>query len=140
MQLPLFLSLTFMTLALSASAQTTRVWNSNDIHWQEINSDGSKYAVLEGDRSKPGPFTYAFFLPSGVWEQPHTHTGTARVCVISGTLLLGDGPRLIKANARAMPSGTFFLVAANAPHWEGARGDTLIIGIGIGPWKTALMK
>jgi hypothetical protein len=54
---------------------------------------------LEGDRSRPGPFTY-------------------------------------KAKARSIAAGGAFFVARNAPHWEGARGDTLIIGVGVGPWKT----
>lgn len=121
---------------LTAYGQSVSVWKSGQIRWQEINSDGSKYAVLEGDRSKPGPFTYAFWLPNGVWERPHMHTGTARVTVVSGTLLLGEGRVLRKNSAEALTSGSVFVVPANVPHWEGARGDTLIVGVGTGPWIT----
>jgi quercetin dioxygenase-like cupin family protein len=121
-------------------AQASTIWDPARIHWQEQNADGSKYAVIEGDRSKPGPFTYAFLLPDGVWVPPHSHTGTARVFVVSGTLLLGDGPSLDKSTARAIPSGGVFLVPHDSPHWEGAKGETLIVGIGIGPWKTTYLE
>lgn len=123
---------------LQALGQSSTILKPEQIRWQEINADGSKYAVIEGDRSKPGPFTYAFFLPDGVWESPHRHTGTARVVVVSGTLLLGDGLVLNQSKARPVPAGSFFLVPKDAPHWEGAKGDTFIIGVGIGPWTTTI--
>ena len=135
MRLLLLLRLLF---AASVYSQTSVVWDPKSIHWQDINQDGSKYAVLEGDRSKPGSFTYAFFLPNGVWVGPHTHTGTARVFVVSGTLLLGDGKIIDKTSARPIPKGHVFLVPQNAPHWEGAKGDALIIGVGTGSWKTTV--
>ena len=41
-----------------------------------------------------------------------------------------------KASAHPIGAGNVFLVPKDAPHWEGAKGDTLIIGVGTGPWKT----
>ena len=54
-------------------------WNPGNIVWQRTDSDGTKWAVLEGDKDAPGKaFTYAFFLPAGHWEH-HFHNQDARV-------------------------------------------------------------
>ena len=54
--------------ALSASAQEPLAWDAKNIVWQDIEPDGTKYSVLEGDRNAPGKaFTYAFFIPAGYW-------------------------------------------------------------------------
>ena len=121
-------------------ADSSTIWSADKIHWQEINPDGSKYAVLEGDRTKAGSFTYAFLLPDGVWVPPHSHTGAARVFVVSGTMLLGDGATEDHSKAMPVQAGGVFLVPKDAPHWEGAKGDTLIVGVGQGPWKTTYLK
>jgi quercetin dioxygenase-like cupin family protein len=116
---------------------SVRVWSPATIQWDQENPDGSKYAVLEGHRDVPGePFTYAFFLPNGVWVSPHVHSEDARVTVISGTLLLGEGATMNQRSARSIAAGMFFVVPKNVPHWEGARGDTLIIGTAHGRWVT----
>jgi quercetin dioxygenase-like cupin family protein len=131
----LFLYL-FNLMAAAFLQTTTQTWSPDRIRWQQVNPDGSKYAVLEGDRDKAGePFTYAFFLPDGVWVGPHTHSQDARVAVVSGTLLLGEGARM-NGDPQPLPAGTFFVVRRNVPHWEGARGNTLIIGVGHGVWTT----
>ncbi|MBY0505110.1 MAG: cupin domain-containing protein [Bryobacteraceae bacterium] len=117
--------------------EPVRYWTPGSIAWQRVEADGSKYAVLEGSRDEPGkPFTYAFLLPDGQWVKGHTHTQAARVVVVSGTLLLGEGPRLDRGKVREVKAGEVFYVPANVPHFEGARGDTLIIGFAIGNWKT----
>ena len=67
-------------------------WTADTIDWQEIDADGTKYALLEGRRDVPGQaFTYAFFIPAGFWDPAHWHTADARVAVISGSLYLGYG-------------------------------------------------
>ena len=68
--------------------------------------------------------------------RPHFHSADARVFVASGTLLLGEGSIMNKASAKPVPAGSFILVPANATHWEGAKGDTLILGVAQGVWKT----
>jgi hypothetical protein len=133
----LYLVISLITILSQPTLRSIRVWSAATIQWQQTNPDGSKYAVLEGHRDVAGePFTYAFLLPSGVWVGPHVHSEDARVTVVSGTLLLGEGATMNPRNARPMRAGTFFLVPKNVPHWEGARVDTLIIGTAHGPWAT----
>jgi quercetin dioxygenase-like cupin family protein len=98
-----------------AVAQSPKVhtWNPETIVWQRTDADGTKWAVLEGDKDAPGKaFTYAFFLPAGHWEH-HFHNQDARVAVASGALKVSVGPELDKAGANTYPVGSFLYVPAN---------------------------
>ena len=71
-------------------------WHPDDIPWQDVSADGTRYALLDGDRQS-GPFCYAFFIPAGFWDPAHWHSRNARVFVASGTLWLGYGDRFDRA-------------------------------------------
>jgi len=119
-----------------AKKQTVQTWDAKTIPWQRTDSDGTKWAVLEGDKDAVGKaFTYAFFIPAGYWEH-HWHTQDARVAVIQGALKVAQGDKLDKENAIAYPVGSYLFVPANAQHTMGADVDTIIIGTAKGPWKT----
>jgi hypothetical protein len=110
-------------------------WTPDTIPWQEIAADGSKYALLDGDK-KAGAFSYAFFLPAGMWDQPHWHSQDSRVFVASGALQLGYGEIFDRAALRLYPAGSFLSVPGGARHFDGAEIDTLIFGAARGPWAT----
>lgn len=113
------------------------VWSASTIQWQDTDEDGTKYALLEGERNVAGEvFTYAFFIPAGFWDAPHWHTSDARIMVLQGTLYLGYGETHTDEALKALPAGTVALVPANAPHFDGAYEDTIIIGTATGPWST----
>lgn len=123
----------FAAFGQSPSVQT---WNPQSIVWQRTDSEGTKWAVLEGDKDAPGKaFTYAFFLPAGHWEH-HFHNQDARVAVVSGALKVAVGPELDKAGAKTYPAGSFLYVPANVQHTMGADVDTICIVTAQGPWKT----
>lgn len=112
-------------------------WTPETIPWQRTNPDGTRFALLEGVRDKPGvPFTYAFFIPAGVWDAPHHHAATARVVVAKGKLRLGYGTAMDKAHAGVFPIGSVVMVPAAAAHFDGSDEDTIIIGTAVGPWST----
>jgi quercetin dioxygenase-like cupin family protein len=112
-------------------------WHPDNIEWQEIGADGTKYALLEGDRNTEGElFTYAFFIPAGFWDPAHWHTQDARVAVMQGKLYLGYGHEHSEADLKAYPAGSYVLVPANARHFDGSLEDTLIIGTAGGRWAT----
>jgi quercetin dioxygenase-like cupin family protein len=118
------------------NAKATQTWDADSIVWQRQDADGTKWAVLEGDKDAPGKtFTYAFFIPAGYWEH-HWHTQDARVAVIKGALRVAEGDQLDKAGAKSYPVGSYLYVPANVPHTMGADVDTIIIGTAQGPWKT----
>jgi quercetin dioxygenase-like cupin family protein len=137
-------SLAAMTLAAmlcgvgaDADAATPAQWQPESIAWQQVNADGTRYALLEGRREGDGlPFSYAFFIPAGTWDQAHWHSADARVFVARGTLRLGYGDTLDRSRAIAYPAGSYLLVPAGAHHFDGADEDTLIFGTALGPWAT----
>ena len=139
-----------LSLAIFAGVRTTsgqaaapevkdrvmQTWNAKNIPWERSDSDGTKWAVLEGNKDAPGEsFTYAFFIPAGYWEH-HWHTQDARVAVIQGALKVAQGDWLDKENAIAYPAGSYLFVPASVPHTMGADVDTIIIGTAKGPWRT----
>lgn len=122
------------TLAFGQSP-AVQTWNPDKIVWQRTDSDGTKWAVLEGDKDAPGKsFTYAFFLPAGHSEH-HFHNQDARVAVVSGTLKVAVGPELDKAGAKTYPVASFLYVPANVQHTMGADVDTICIGTAVDPGK-----
>ncbi len=131
--LPAFATICVVTPALAEPMQV----DPDKIVWQRTNPDGTKFALLEGVRDMAGvPFSYAFFIPAGVWDGAHSHAATARVFIARGTLKLGYGDRIDKKKARAFRSGSYLVVPAGARHFDGADVDTIIIGVATGPWST----
>ena len=108
----------------------------NCIEWQEINSDGTKYSLLEGSKETGQVFSYAFYLPAGTWDKPHWHTGDARIYVIKGELLACMSDKFEPANAKKVLPGEMLFVTKNTVHFDGAQIDTTVFGVGVGPWAT----
>lgn len=96
---------------------------------------GAKMAVLEGDPTKEGPFLIRFQFPDGYHIPPHTHPKTERVTVISGNLLLANGEKLDRNNAKKLPAGSFGYWPAGMKHAGWSEGETIIQLHGIGPWQ-----
>ncbi len=146
----MFMSRREFTAALAAlaspSAQSpvdeagARIWREDTIRWQPDDPPGAKYAVLDGDRDRPGTlFTYAFWLPGGVWAPVHVHSQAAHVAVMRGTLRLGYGRVADRSRTVAVAAGEFFIVRADEPHFEGSDEPCLIIGTALGGWRTTTL-
>jgi hypothetical protein len=130
----------FLGSLVSSVAAGQEVWTPDKIPWQPDDPPGAKYAVLDGDRDKPGKlFTYAFWLPGGVWAPAHYHSQDAHVTVVSGTLRLGFGSRVDGIKTVSIPTGGFFIARAGQVHFEGSDGECVIIGTALGGWKTTLV-
>jgi hypothetical protein len=109
----------------------------NAVAWTEEADDGSKCALLEGDKtSATTGFSYLFFLPAGMWDKPHWHTGPSRILVLKGELRLAMGDSFDKAAAKLFPVNSLIHVPKDAVHCDGAEVDTLILGVAAGPWAT----
>ena len=127
--------------AASAGPPEFQIWDPETIKWEFDRPQGCKLSLLEGDMNTPGvPFTYAFFMPDGVWFPPHAHPSDARVTVVKGTLLLGSGSKLDKSAARTVELGSTAFVPADLPHFEGSKGETIIIGSAVPPWGTTFLE
>lgn len=115
-------------------------WTVDQIPWQTEGAHGTRFALLEGRRDRSGTaFAYAFSIPAGVWDAPHSHSAAARVFVARGTLRIGYGASNDKAAAKSYPAGSVIVVPAGAIHYDGADEDTVIIGTAVGPWSTSYL-
>jgi len=85
------------------NAFSTRV---EAIEWQNVNPDGTKSATVVGTREAGVAFSYAFFIPAGVWDAPHSHLAVAHLVVARGELHLGYGSELDREAAEIFPAGS----------------------------------
>lgn len=136
-QLTTFLAALTAPAPLESTETAEKIWHPQSIPWQRHDPDGTKYAVLHGDRANPNAlFVYAFWMPPGVWVKAHTHTRDAHVAVLQGSLHLGFGAKMDKAKTQTLRAGDFFLVPGGLPHYEGSTEECLIIGTAQGGWST----
>jgi len=118
-----------------------QIWEPEAIQWELDRPQGCKLTLPQGDWNTPGvPFTYAFFMPDGAWFPPHAHPSDARVVVIKGNLLLGQGSTMDTAAVRILGPGSTAFVPANLAHYEGSKGETIIIGSAVHPWGTNFVE
>ena len=108
----------------------------DELSWRTL-SPGLEMATVSGDPMAEGkPYAVALRLAPGRWIQPHWHPNEKVVAVMSGTLLFGHGQTLDSANARVLTAGGTVRVPATARHFEGARGQTLLLLTGLGPLRS----
>lgn len=125
-----------MTSRTRSSRRTAFATTIENIVWDQTNPDGTRSATLVGDR-KPGmTFTYAFFIPSGVWDTPHSHSADAHLVVARGELRLGHGRSFDRDAVTCYPAGSFLYIPGDAVHFDGAEEETVLLGTAVGPWST----
>ena len=94
---------------------------------------GAEIVVIEGDTSKPGPFTLRLKFPDGYAIPPHSHPIDEHVTVIQGTFVVGMGTSGKRETAVEMPTGSFILIPNMTQHYVFAKGVTIVQAHGIGP-------
>lgn len=113
------------------------LYSPAEVQWQDGPGSlpaGAKFAVLEGDPAKEGPFVMRLRLPDGFRIPPHWHPKVERVTVLAGTFNLGMGETFESSATREMPAGTFGFWPAGMHHFAWAKGETILQLHGIGPW------
>jgi hypothetical protein len=96
---------------------------------------GAKLAVLQGDPSKPGPFTIRLRMPAGYRIPAHWHPTDENVTVISGIFHMGMGDKLDTAQGHRLPAGGFVTMPAQTRHFAWATRDTVVQVHAIGPFE-----
>jgi quercetin dioxygenase-like cupin family protein len=140
---PTLSALAFVAIPLAdaAAEEGIQVWSADSLQWQESRPSGTQRSFLEGDpMGSGGVVTYAFHMPAGAWFPPHVHPTTARVFVLKGALLLGEGDVEDHSKVQRVRAGEVVLVPGDLLHYEGSEGDTIIIGITTGPFNTRFLE
>ena len=96
---------------------------------------GAKLAVLEGDPGKEGLFTIRLQMPAGYKIPAHTHPTAEHVTVISGTAMLGMGPKYDDATAKAMTAGGYASLPAGMQHFAGTKEGCVVQVTAMGPFE-----
>lgn len=108
-----------------------------DISWVDappVLPVGAKISVLEGDPSKPGPFTMRIQVPANYRVPPHEHPADEHVTVISGDFAIGMGETFTESALSELPVGSFAMMKTGVRHFARSKGGATIQLHGIGPW------
>lgn len=95
---------------------------------------GAEMAVLEGDPSKPGPFTVRVKSSASYTVPPHWHSCDEHVTVLSGTFYIGAGDTIDKSKATELPAGGYTAMPAKMHHYAFMPGPGIIQIHGQGPF------
>jgi hypothetical protein len=109
----------------------------NDLGWKDGPASlpkGIQFVVLEGDPTKPGPFTMRLKVPANYKVPPHWHPAIEHVTVVSGTFYMGLGDAFDEAKATPFPAGGFIVMQIGTRHFAYTREEATIQLHGIGPW------
>src|SRR5262245_2755306 len=68
---------------------------------------GQKVALLEGELTKPGPYTARAKVPAGYKIPPHWHPAVEHVTVLEGTMAMGIGEKWDEKAMHEMGPGGF---------------------------------
>ena len=124
--------------ALPAHSMDDQVFiNTPDIKWSDAPPTlpkGAKIAVLYGDPGKPGPFTLRLATPANYKIAAHWHSQTENLTIISGTLYLGMGDKLVSKDALALKAGGYHYLPAKMHHYAFNKVPTVIQVSGEGPF------
>ena len=95
---------------------------------------GAQWAVIEGDPTQAGPFTFRVKVPAGYKLPPHKHPNIEHVTVLSGTFHFGMGEQFDESKVKPMPAGSFVVIPTDSPHYFLTKDETVVQVHGVGPW------
>ena len=102
---------------------------------------GAFSAVLDGDMSKPGPFTLRFKMPPGYTIAPHWHSSTELVTILEGKMSVTSGTAIDKRALNFLGAGSFFIVHDHDPHYAVVGDEWTIIQVSAeGPFDIHFVK
>jgi quercetin dioxygenase-like cupin family protein len=113
----------------------------DEVKWMDRPGyDGVKFAVIQGDPSKPGIYVVRAKFSPGAMTRPHWHPEERYVTVLSGTWYAGEGDTFDPDKTVPLKAGSFMMHPAKAHHFDGAKDEEVIVQIvGIGPSATNLV-
>jgi len=142
----LFLIGLFLAIPVILQAQEKEMGEHKTTHIMHVPTDltwvdgpasipkGAKIAILEGDPTKPGPFTFRVKFPANYKVPPHFHPGLEHVTVLSGSLNMGLGDVFDESKATKLPVGGFSVMEVGTRHFAFTKEETVIQLHSIGPW------
>jgi hypothetical protein len=109
----------------------------DDVKWgpaPPVLPPGAQAAVLDGDPTKPGPFTIRIKAPDGYVIPAHWHSIEENLTIVSGSFGLGLGDKFDKSKIRYLPAGSYARLGKEERHFAVAKGETIVQVHGEGPF------
>ena len=98
---------------------------------------GIETTILQGDPTKPGPYTIRLSVPANTRIAAHTHQDERTAVVVSGTWYFGYGTKAEEVLVKALPPGSFYAEPKDVSHFALTRGEPVVVYItGYGPTDT----
>ena len=109
---------------------------ADELEWGPVASmgEGAEITVMEGDPSSVEPFTMRIRMEDGYEIMPHVHPEYERGTILQGTLHFAHGEEFDRDATRALPEGSFFVMAPGDPMFGYAEGEVILQLHGTGPW------
>jgi hypothetical protein len=102
--------------------------------------EGVKFAIIQGDPSKPGIYVVRAKFSPGTMTRPHWHPEDRHVTVLAGTWYAGEGDTFDPDKTVPLKPGSYMMHPAKAHHYDGAKDEEAIVQIiGVGPSDTTLV-
>jgi quercetin dioxygenase-like cupin family protein len=122
-------------LASLAGAEEPVIVLHDDIEWRAAGNSGMEIAILSGDPTQAGPYSFIVRVPQGTRLPPHSHPDPWRYStIVSGTLLWAFGDTVDEAAMVELTPGSFWSEPPGANHYGWARdSDVVAFGVGMGP-------
>ena len=139
------LAVALALFTVSASAEKDKAGfvrvTPDDVKWTDRPGyDGVKFAVIQGDPTKPGIYVVRAKFAPGAMTRPHWHPEDRYVIVVQGTWYTGEGDTFDPDKTVPLKAGSFMLHPAKAHHFDGAKDEEVIVQIiGTGPSNTTLV-
>jgi quercetin dioxygenase-like cupin family protein len=134
-----------LVLTVSARAEKDKAGfvriTPEQVEWKDRPGyDGVKFAMLQGDPSKPGVYVIRARFSPGAMTRPHWHPEDRFIIVVSGTWYTGEGDTFEPDKTVPLKAGSFMMHPAKAHHYDGAKDEEVIVQIiGVGPSATTLV-
>ncbi|MGZ5566658.1 MAG: cupin domain-containing protein [Limisphaerales bacterium] len=95
---------------------------------------GAQMMILQGDITKPGPYTVRLRLPAGFKVPLHWNDNEVNMTVISGLLHIGIAPTYDATNSKEIGTLSFASLPPKMKHTEWVDTETIVQVHGLGPW------
>lgn len=118
-------------------------FNPRQAQWgvaPDVLPKGAQLAVVEGDPTKPGPYTMRLTMPARYKIPPHHHGRREHVTVISGEFKVGMGDQFDESKMNSFSPGSFAWLEPTVHHYAMAGPETVIQLHGTGPWEIVYIK
>jgi mannose-6-phosphate isomerase-like protein (cupin superfamily) len=127
----------------TSAAQSPVIVTPNKIHWMQGTGSlkGAQVAVIDGNPMSTGEYTIRIKIPDGMRLPVHFHGHPERVTVLSGTLLVSVGDKVVPASRMlALGEGSYVDVPPGLHHYAMARGETVIQVSSEGPRSMTIVE